>query len=190
MTKRTLQDVTSGETQFVPSGTLPEPGLVGRLIRLLFGLAILFLILPGLFQSLPTLADVVEFPANLLFWVIVALTFVNMNHVINLGLGKSWGHEPQVILGVLVVISLLWSLLAYGRIWAPPLSYLLVLWLILINLPLGIAFILAAILRTPGCEMRSYHHLIARIKGQDPTEHFCPGGVDFADRWEISLRQQ
>lgn len=31
--------------------------------------------------------------------------------------------------------------------------------------------------------MRSYNHLIAKLQGHDPTEHFCPGGIDFADRW-------
>ena len=68
-------------------------------------------------------------------------------------------------------------------VFAPPFAMLLVFWLILINLALGIAFLLAAFLGTPGCEMRSYNHLIAKLQGRDPTEHFCPGGVDFADRW-------
>lgn len=184
MTKnRNLSDVISSETRFAPTGTLPKPGPIGRLVRLLFGLAIMIWLLPGLIQSIPALPDAASFPTNILFWGIVALTIMNMNHVINLGLGKSWGHKPQVVFLVLVGLAVVADVVGYERFWAPPLATLLVSWLILINLPLGIAFLLSATLATPGCEMRSYNHLIAKIQGTDPTEHFCPGGVDFADRW-------
>ena len=185
---RNLSDSISGETNFEPAGTLPKPGPIGRLVRLLFGLAIVAWLLPGLFLSIPALPDAAEFPTNLPFWGIVALTLVNMYHVVNLGLGKSWGHQPQGVFLALVGLALVWSVAGYGRIWAPPFAALIVLWLILINLPLGIAFLLSASLATPGCEMRSYNHLIAKIQRTDPTEHFCPGGVDFADRWELKRR--
>ena len=113
-----------------------------------------------------------------------------MDHVVNLGLGKSWGHKPQIFFLFLAGLALVADLVLYGRVWAPPLAGLLIFWLILIILPLGIAHLLAAVLRTPGCEMRSYNHLLARLRDQDPTEHFCPGGVDFADKWEADLKQR
>ena len=138
-----LSDVTSGETQFVSAGTLPTPGLLGRLIRLILGVGIMFWLLPGLIQSIPALPNAANVPTNLLFWGIVVLTFVNMNHVINLGLGKSWGHKPQLLFLLLTVVALAADVVGYGRFWAPPLATLLVLWLILINLSLGIAFLLA-----------------------------------------------
>lgn len=188
MTKRTLRDVTSGETEFTPSGTLPPPSLLGRLIRLLFGLAIFIWLLPGLIVSIPNLSNAADIPSNPFFWFIVGLTFLNMNHVINLGLGKSWDHKPQLLFLATVGVALAVGVIGYGRFWAPPLATLLVLWLILINLPLGTAFLLAAVLRTPGCEMRSFNHLLAKIQGKNSTEHFCPGGVDFADRWTIKVK--
>jgi hypothetical protein len=180
---RNLSDIISSETQFVPVGTLPTPGPTGRLIRILFGAGILFWLLPGLIQSIPALPRAANVPTNPLFWIIVVITFVNTSYVINLGLGKSWGHKPQLLFLLLAGVALVADVVVYGRFWAPPFATLLIFWLILINLALGIAFLLAALLGTPGCEMRSYNHLIAKLHGHDPTEHFCPGGIDRADRW-------
>lgn len=188
--RRSLSDAVSGETHFEPAGTLTRPGPFGRLVRLLLGLVLLFGLLPGLIQSIPSLPDAATIPANPFFWLIVAITLVSMNHVVNLGLGKSWGHRPQVAFLLLAAIALMIDVVAYGRLWAPPLAGLFIFWLILVNLPLGFAFVLAALIGTPGCEMRSYHHLASRITGRDPTEHFCPGGIDLVDKWEAGLREK
>ncbi|VAW39891.1 hypothetical protein MNBD_CHLOROFLEXI01-134 [hydrothermal vent metagenome] len=181
--KRNLLNVLSSETQFVSAGTLPIPGLAGRFVRILFGLGILYWLIPGFIQSIPALPTAADVPTNPLFWIIVVITFVNTSYVINLGLGKSWGRRPQIVFLLLAGVALLADVLVYGRFWAAPLATIIVFWLILINLPLGVAFILATILGTPGCEMRSYNHLVSKLQGSDPREYFCPSGIDFADAW-------
>ncbi len=49
---------------------------------------------------------------------------------------------------------------------------------------LGISFILAAFLATPGCEMRALPHLLGMIAGGEAREHCCPGFIEHIDRWE------
>ena len=52
---------------------------------------------------------------------------------------------------------------------------------------LGVCFLLAALLATPGCEMRSIHHLYSILTGQPTAEHHCPvGPLTAIDRWERS----
>ncbi len=100
-----------------------------------------------------------------------------------MGLGRDWGHRPQIVLTALIVIAVIVNLVIYSSLWAPPLGLLVFVWLLLEFVPLGLASVLAAVLGTPGSEMRSYNHLAAKLTSQDPTEHFCPGGLDFADKW-------
>ncbi len=186
--ERYLSDVLSSATDFVSGGSLPKPGLFGRLLRLLFGIGILFSLAPSLVTGFSFFLESTKAPSSIAFWVAWGIGVVNVNHVVNLGLGKSWGRWPQwaVLAGTAVTIIL--DLIFYGTWFAPPLGLFTWAWLLLMFIPLGIAFLLAAVLATPGCEMRSYNHLVSRLQGQDPTEHFCPGGVDFADKWEAKWR--
>ncbi len=169
--------------QFVSIGTLPKPGLIGRLIRLGLGAAILISLVPGLIQAFPFLSTSTEPLTHIGLWVAIVLGVLNVNYVVNLGLSHDWGRRPQIVLTALIVAAVIVDLFIYSSLWAPPLGLLVFVWLLLEFVPLGVAFVLAAALGTPGCEMRSYNHLAARLTGQNPTEHFCPGGVDFADKW-------
>ena len=46
-------------------------------------------------------------------------------------------------------------------------------------------FLLAALLATPGCEMRSIHHIYSVLTGRPTAEHHCPvGPLTAIDRWE------
>ena len=53
---------------------------------------------------------------------------------------------------------------------------------------LGFSFFLAAVLATPGCEMRSIPHLWTLITRRATKEHYCPGFLDRLDRWERERR--
>lgn len=88
----------------------------------------------------------------------------------------------STIILLLFGAAVLLDLLFYGRVWALPLGLTLFVWLMVVYL-LGAAFVLATVLGTPGCEMRSYAQLATKLRGGDAAEHFCPGGVDFADAW-------
>lgn len=188
--ERHLSDVLSGATEFAPGGTLPKPGPFGRLVRLLFGVGILFSLAPSLIGGFSFFGESTTVPTAILFWIAVGIGILNFNHVVNLGLGKSWGRRPQFVVLAGTAVATLLDLIFYGAWWAPPLGLFTWGWLLLMFIPLGIAFLLAAVLATPGCEMRSYNHLISRLQRQDPTEHFCPGGVDFADKWEAKWRRE
>ena len=53
--------------------------------------------------------------------------------------------------------------------------------------PAFVSFILmlAALLATPGCEMRSIHHIYSVLTGRPTAEHHCPvGPLTAIDRWE------
>jgi hypothetical protein len=50
---------------------------------------------------------------------------------------------------------------------------------------LGIAFVLSAIIATPGCEMRSIPDLFGRVIGKPSEEHHCPAAfITKIDEWE------
>ncbi len=51
-----------------------------------------------------------------------------------------------------------------------------------------IASMRAAVLATPGCEMRSIPHLIAILRMGDLKEHVCPGPLDRFDEWGAQRR--
>ncbi|MFQ5433311.1 MAG: hypothetical protein ACE5FD_00385 [Anaerolineae bacterium] len=187
--ERHLSDVLSGKTEFVPGGTLPKPGPFGRLVRLLFGAGVMFSLAPSLIGGFSFFRESTSAPTSIVFWIVAGLGITSVHHVINLGLGKSWGHRPQMVVLAGTAVAILLDFIFYGAWWAPPLGLFTWSWLLLMFIPLGIAFLLAAVLATPGCEMRSFNQLISRLRGQDPAEHFCPGGVDFADRWEAKWRR-
>lgn len=61
-------------------------------------------------------------------------------------------------------------------------------WLLYTFGHLGISFILAAALATPGCEMRAPWHLWTLMSGRRTQEHYCPGVLTPIDRWEARRR--
>lgn len=64
-------------------------------------------------------------------------------------------------------------------------AWTLFVWLVYLFTHLGSAFVLSAMLGTPGCEMRSFHDLYARLTGKSVKEHICPiGPLGPIDRWE------
>lgn len=167
---------------YIPSGGLPKPGWPGRAIR--FGAGVLILqgalgIGEGFFQLVST----PRVPDNIVLWTFAALLFFSMRDVIDLGLRVQWGQKARIAILALAGVSLILDYIFYHRLWAPPLGLLFSTWCLLIAVPFGLALILAAILGTPGCEMRSYADLLARLQGRSAEEHYCPGGIDFIDRW-------
>ena len=176
------------ERGFVAPGTLVRPGLLGRVFRLGLGVLILLGMLP-IVQDFTYFRDVTTVPGNVTLWIFSAIILSATHHVVNLGLGVSWGRWPQIVVVALAVIAIALDLLFYGRLWAPPLGILYFVWIVVIAIPLGVAFVISGLLGTPGCEMRGFADLWARLRRQDASEHYCPGGIDFVDRWEARFRK-
>jgi hypothetical protein len=173
----------SRENLYVPAGTLPRPRWLGRGLRLVLG-AIILLSAFSVGVAFHSYGETEAVPDSIGLWVLAAVLFLSMRHQINLGLGVSWGRQAQLAIAVLAVLAIALDFILYGRLWAPPLGILFYVWFLVSALPLGVALILSALLATPGCEMRSYAHLLARLQGRDASEHYCPGGIDIVDRWE------
>ena len=159
------------------NSSFERPGSIGRLVRALLGLGIL----SGLLLTSPQeLAD-----PDGLFWLLTAFAIWALPHIFTIGFNQEWGRWPQLVLGVLALVSIGMDWFLYHAFWAPPLAWFLYAldWLVLGSL--AGSYLLASLLATPGCEWRALPDLIARLKGKqlhDP--HYCPMGLDRLDRWE------
>lgn len=167
--------------RFDAPGTLVRPGPLGRLVRLLLGLVCMHFAYDWIFTF-----DYTDVRAELL-WVWVALSVYFAADVVNIGYGVRWSWWPRAAVVAVIAIG---AGLAYGIegtlvsewLWQPlrwTEAYLFG--------HLGIAFLLATVLGTPGCEMRSIPDLYARIAGGAAEEHYCPGHIDAVDRFEHRL---
>lgn len=163
---------------------LPIAGPLGRTVRLLSaglcGVAVW-----QLARVAPSLAagQGIWFPGLALFalpavWV--------LPYVIDIGLGRSWGRRSvYVVLGGLLVLAAMGFALK-GTLWTPALGIALMVWLGYTYLHLGVAFLIAAAIATPGCEMGSLRHLASRLRGREYGGVICPAFLHPLDRWEAA----
>ena len=167
--------------RFDQPGTLARPGPIGRSVRLVLGALLLWLV-----WQLATRASTPDWYDPTL-WLLVGLGLVLVPYVVNIGFGVNWGAWPRILsaatlLGVASV--------SYMTATSPEVSPLLLaitnIWMIYIFAHLGASFLLAALLATPGCEMRAMPHLSGLLFKYDAREHYCPGFIDNIDQWEHS----
>ena len=169
---------------FDAEGTLPPPGPVGRLVRLLVGVVVLNFVYEWLVYI-----DSSSY-LNLIVLLWVAFSVYLAPYVVNIGFGINSGARSRYVLlgawvlagiiGVNVEASfrseLLWSVIEVTQIY--------------IYGHLGISFLLSAILSTPGCEMRAIPQLAGKISGKGSQEHYCPGFIDKVDHWELQRQNK
>jgi len=170
------------ETTFEEPGSLEKPGIYGRLVRLAIGVYLLYLSYPliphfqgfigrGIALNVYNLVGLV-----IIFWV--------LPYVVNIGWSINSKRMPQV---VVIAISLLLGGLDFinsGAFYGPYLKIFTVAWFFYVVVHLGVSMVLAAVIATPGCEMRAIPQLLARLRGKKTSEHFCPGFLNGIDRWE------
>ena len=177
---------SSDETyRFDKPGTLSKPGPIGRVVRLGMGALCLYLVYTMIFR-----ADIRDIDNLFIWaWAIFGLWWL-APPVINIGFGKTWNAWKirGVFAGIGVAAAIV-SFVMYGDFLAEPLWWFLKPWIIYLYGHLGISFVLASILATPGCEMRSIPHLIGIITGRVSEEHYCPGFISGVDRWEAGLKK-
>ncbi len=168
---------------FVTQYSLVRPGPLGRLTRLIFGLIcagfIWMVLMIGPIRLVQQFADVQG------FWPWTIAAFYLFPYVINIGYGRSWGPWPRiaVLAGGVVFASL--SYFSSGQILGPWLIGFLLLWMLYVFAHLALSFLVAAVLATPGCEMRALPHLWGKLSGHPVREHGCPvGPLAAIDRWE------
>ncbi len=168
-------------------GLLKRPRSIGRLLRLLLGSACLY----GLYYLLVYREAVITTPVSKLpnLVVLAAVAFWIVNYVVNIGFGKSWGRWPSYVSAIVMMTSATIGWMITGTPDNSILGAYLWLWLVYFYSHLGLSFVLAALIATPGCEMRSIPQLLGRLSGRKVQEHSCPASlITKIDLWESTIR--
>lgn len=156
-------------------GTLPKPGPVGRLTRLAFGVLCLWFV-AELLKVRSTLIDS-QGDVREIIWNGILPGLFLISYIINIGFSRAWKKWPALVsIAVFLTLAALGSELLARSIWV---------WELYLFGHLGVSFLLAALIGTPGCEMRALHDLYSRISGVPTKEHYCPvGPLTPIDKWE------
>lgn len=173
----------SDPLQMVQQGSLERPGPVGRIVRLALGILCTY----ALYQLILYRVSITTTPVSVLpnIAVIVLAAILVINYVGNIGFGRSFGRWPSYVsIGTALFFAAM-SLLAFGTANHPMLGAALWLWLVYFYGHLGVSFLLAGAIATPGCEMRAIPELVGRVTGREVEEHHCPAAfISRIDAWE------
>lgn len=156
--------------------------LLGRLVRGLIGLGLLGA-LSWPVGRLGRLSDPAT-GADLTVWLLTAISLLAVPTILDDGL--AWGHgtRVQVLLTGIGLALMVSNMVLYDQLW----TGLLALYMILVQAwalgTLGLAYVLAAALATPGNELRSFAHLSSRLSSQRQPPRLAPGALDRLDAWE------
>lgn len=163
------------------SGIPYLPGPVGRIVRLVLGLltiqssagAVLELI-DGV-SGAPSADD-----TGFVIAVVIAAWLAPP--VYDLGLGTDHGNRWRLVAGAAIGASTL----AGVAVGAPGTGFTVgaLVWIAVTLGWLGVAFLVAAALRTPGCEMRSLPHLASLVLPGERDFVACSGPLQPLDEWE------
>ena len=171
--------------ELVEPGTLIRPGPIGRIVRLALGILCLYALFEIVrYWSWTAANPIATLPNRALLLIAPICIF---NYVVNIGFSKSWGAYPLISSIAVLAIAAVVSLLLSGGFEHVLFGITLNLWFAYFYAHLGLSFVLAAIIATPGCEMRSIPELFGRIKGLPVQEHHCPAAfITKIDAWERS----
>ena len=173
----------SDPLELVDAGSLARPGPVGRMTRLALGALCLYALWEIVHSAGVTSTQPFSTLDNRLLVLLAPLCI--FNYVVNIGFARSWGHRPLMISLVVLAVSALAAWLFSGELDSPVFGITLNLWLAYFYAHLGISFVLAALMATPGCEMRAMPELLGRMRGTPSEEHHCPAAfITRIDEWE------
>ncbi len=174
--------MTTTDLNLKDAGSLPQPGPIGRLVRLGFGaLCLLYVAELWDIRNNPTVSGQISF----VLWSGLPVGLYFLNYVVNIGFSQSWKKWPAALRALALVVMAFVSKGLMGEFDGPLVGYALLVLLLYTFAHLGFGFILSAIIGTPGCEMRSFHHLWSLISGKTTKEHICPiGPLTPIDNWE------
>ena len=170
-------------THFVEQGSLEKPLIIGRLVRFALGVLSLYLVYV-LTISWPSILENGLAVNNIGFWIGAALAFWMIPPVMNIGFSLNTRRLSRwVIAGVSLALGA-YHYFTTGAVMGYALGVFTAAWVYYLYAHLGPSLVLAALLSTPGCEMRSIPHLWTLVTGRATKEHYCPGALDGLDRWE------
>lgn len=156
----------------------PRPGLLGIMIRVIAGAGLTYLGVQAILET-PSYFDGINDPVAVILPILGLAYFTRP--VVNELLLRSGGWRPSLVgLGVLGIAMIVGAV--QGWVFGPAFGATLWVWQVGFMFLLGPAFLLAAITRTPGCEMRSFATVWAKIRGKEAKQVTCPAFIDRADR--------
>jgi hypothetical protein len=171
------------DLKFDETGTLPRPGLIGRLVRLAYGVLCLWYV-DSLIQMYPNLLAA-DGRIGAAVWIGVFPGLFLISYVVNIGYSRAWKKWPAIVSAASFIGIASYGYLAEGAVETDALARAIWGWELYLFVHLGMAYVLAAIIRTPGCEMRAFHDLYSRVTGIPTNAHYCPvGPLHPIDQWE------
>ena len=185
----------STELKLDAPGTLVKPGPIGRFVRLVSGVFVTYAFADMLLNGILALDGsrglvTTVTPTYWVFWLVLTVFFLVTPYVINIGFSRNWGRKSQLAILAIAAVLVAYSYLTDGTVWSPALGWFVYIWITYVSGHLGISFLLAALLATPGCEMRAIPHLYMLVTGRETKEHYCPGHLDKLDKWEAKLKSR
>lgn len=164
-------------------GSLPRPGPVGRFVRLVFGSLCLWYV----FSLILVAGSIIDSDGRIrqVIWNGLIIGLFLVSYVINIGFSKAWKKWPAIVsAGVFLLIGGI-GLIWHGTIETRMLALLIWIWELYVFSHLGLAFVISALVGSPGCEMRAFHFLYSHLSGKQSKEHHCPiGPLHSIDQWE------
>ena len=177
------------DLKFDEAGTLPRPGPIGRLVRLAYGVLCLWYVY-YLIQIWPNLIVGNGHVRSGIWYGIFPGLFM-VSYVVNIGYSRAWNKWPALVSAAILMGIATFGYLEEGTVETNALARAIWVWELYLFLHLGIAYVLAGIIRTPGCEMRAFHDLYSRVTGIPTKEHYCPvGPLHPIDQWETRRTRQ
>ena len=175
--------MTTTDLKLEEPGSLPRPGPIGRVVRLAFG-ALCLSHVYWLIQLYDNLIDA-EAHIRSLLWNGLIIGLFLISYVVNIGFSQAWKKWPAIVSAGVFLAMAAFGYVATGIAETPLLARTLWVWEFYLFAHLGAAFVLSALVGTPGCEMRAFHDLYSRVTGNPTKEHYCPvGPLHAIDQWE------
>jgi hypothetical protein len=180
--------MTTTDLKLDEPGSLPRPGPIGRLARLGFGILCLSHVY-WLIQVSGILLDS-EGHIRSILWNGIVIGLFLVSYVINIGYSRAWKKWPAIVSAGALLLVAAYGYFTAGTAETQLMAHVLWAWEFYVFAHLGSAFIVAALISTPGCEMRAFHDLYSRITGNPTKEHYCPiGPLNPIDQWESGKGQ-
>ena len=180
--------MASTDLKLEEPGTLPKPGPIGRIARIVFGLLCVSYV-TSLFAAWDNLiADDGHIRSVVWNGVIPGLFLIS--YVVNIGFSRAWRTRPALVSAVAIAAVAGIGFVIHGRIDTEILAQTTWVWEVYVFGHLGLAFLVSGIIGTPGCEMRAFHDLYSRVSGEPTKEHYCPvGPLHPIDQWEARRKE-
>lgn len=164
-------------------GSLPKPGPIGRVVRLALGLLCAWYVKGLIDVSGSLIAGDGHIRAVIWNGILPGLFLVS--YIINIGLSRAWRKRPAIASAIVLGAVATVGYFLEGQFETGILARAIWVWELYLFSHLGMSFLIAGTIGTPGCEMRALHDLYSRISGVPTKEHYCPvGPLHPIDQWE------